>query len=139
MLKEAIKRRNPGFNETYYGFRVFGNLLEEAQARGLLELGRDEKSGAYVYRSSGTGAGRAAIERPVVLEEAVTETVVAEESDANQETRRKGRGRRKPTDAQAVSEPPTQTTTVETAAKTARKPAVRSRRPRKPAGMPDTA
>ena len=52
MLKEAIKRRKPDFNESYYGFRSFGNLLEEAQARGLLELGRDEKSGAFVYRSS---------------------------------------------------------------------------------------
>jgi uncharacterized LabA/DUF88 family protein len=52
MLKEAIKRRKPDFNETYYGFRAFGNLLEEAQSRGLLELGRDEKSGAYVSRSS---------------------------------------------------------------------------------------
>ena len=53
MLKEAIKRRRPDFNETYFGFRAFGNLLEEAQTRGLLELGRDEKSGAFVYRSSG--------------------------------------------------------------------------------------
>ena len=53
VLKEALKRRNPGFNETYYGFRTFGNLLEEAQARGLLEFGRDEKSGAYVSRGTG--------------------------------------------------------------------------------------
>ena len=53
MLKEAIKRRKPDFSESYYGFRTFGNLLEEAQTRGLLEFGRDEKSGAYVYRSSG--------------------------------------------------------------------------------------
>ncbi|MDD0837592.1 NYN domain-containing protein [Curvibacter sp. HBC61] len=56
VLKEAIKRRRPDFNENYFGFRAFGNLLEEAQARGLMEFGRDEKSGAYVYRSSGTGA-----------------------------------------------------------------------------------
>ncbi|MCC4119194.1 NYN domain protein, partial [Aromatoleum toluclasticum] len=34
MLKDAIKRRKPDFNESYYGFRAFGNLLEEAQARG---------------------------------------------------------------------------------------------------------
>jgi len=34
MLKNAIKRRKPDFNESYYGFRVFGNLLDEAQARG---------------------------------------------------------------------------------------------------------
>jgi uncharacterized protein (TIGR00288 family) len=53
VLKEAIKRRKPDFSESYYGFRTFGNLLEEARARGLLEFGRDEKSGAYVYRSSG--------------------------------------------------------------------------------------
>lgn len=50
MLKEAIKRRKPDFNESYFGFRAFGNLLEEAQARGLLELGRDEKSGIFVTR-----------------------------------------------------------------------------------------
>ncbi|QDF98132.1 NYN domain protein [Azoarcus sp. DD4] len=66
MLKEAIKRRKPGFNETYYGFRAFGNLLEEAQARGLLEFGRDEKSGAYVYRSNAgpTPAVHPAAEHP---------------------------------------------------------------------------
>ena len=53
MLKEAIKRRKPDFNESYYGFRAFGNLLEEAQARGLLAIGRDEKSGTYVFRRNG--------------------------------------------------------------------------------------
>ncbi len=57
MLKEAIKRRKPDFNESYYGFKAFGNLLEEAQARGLLEFGRDDRSGAYVFRASSTGAG----------------------------------------------------------------------------------
>ena len=51
VLKSAIKRRKPDFNESYYGFRAFGNLLEEAQSRGLLEVGRDEKSGAFVYRT----------------------------------------------------------------------------------------
>src|SRR5690242_15690809 len=67
-LKQAIKRRKPDFNEAYYGFRAFGNLLEEAQARGLLELGRDEKSGAYVYRSSGAKAGSDAMaEQPVAM------------------------------------------------------------------------
>ncbi|SEA37899.1 NYN domain-containing protein [Nitrosospira multiformis] len=61
-LKQAIKRRKPGFNESYYGFRAFGNLLEEAQARGLLELGRDEKSGTYVYRSSSAADSGTAVE-----------------------------------------------------------------------------
>ena len=53
VLKEAIKRRNPGFSESYYGFRTFGNLLEEAQGRGLLDFGRDEKSGTWVARGTG--------------------------------------------------------------------------------------
>jgi uncharacterized LabA/DUF88 family protein len=52
VLKDAIKRRKPDFNESYYGFRAFLNLIEEAQARGLLEIGRDEKSGAFVYRGN---------------------------------------------------------------------------------------
>ncbi|HEX4508603.1 MAG TPA: OST-HTH/LOTUS domain-containing protein, partial [Burkholderiaceae bacterium] len=52
VLKEAIKRRKPDFNESYYGFRNFGSLLEEAQSRGMLEVGRDEKANAYVFRSA---------------------------------------------------------------------------------------
>lgn len=51
VLKEVMKRRNPGFNESYFGFRTFGNLLEEAVNRGLLAVGRDEKSGTYVMRA----------------------------------------------------------------------------------------
>jgi uncharacterized LabA/DUF88 family protein len=60
-LKQAIKRRKPDFNEVYFGFRTFGNLLEEAQGRGLLEIGRDDKSGSYVYRSSRALAAEAAL------------------------------------------------------------------------------
>jgi uncharacterized LabA/DUF88 family protein len=52
LLKDTLKRRRPDFSETYYGFRTFGNLLEEAQTRGLFEFGRDEKSGTYVYRGA---------------------------------------------------------------------------------------
>jgi uncharacterized LabA/DUF88 family protein len=51
MIKQAIKRRKPGFNESYYGFRSFNKLLEEAQARQLIELELDEKSGGYIVRS----------------------------------------------------------------------------------------
>jgi len=51
MIKQTLKRRNPGFNESYYGFRSFGQLLEEAQARGILELELDEKSGGYIIKS----------------------------------------------------------------------------------------
>ena len=48
MIKQAIKRRKPGFNESYYGFRSFARLLEEAALRGLLKLEHDEKSGGYI-------------------------------------------------------------------------------------------
>jgi len=51
MVKQALKRRKPGFNESYHGFKTFGMLLEEAQARKLLELEHDEKSGGYIIRS----------------------------------------------------------------------------------------
>ena len=60
VLKEAIKRRKPDFSESYYGFRSFGGLLEEMQARGFLKTGRDEKSNSYVYRSAGAETAQAA-------------------------------------------------------------------------------
>ena len=50
MVKQALKRRNPGFSESSHGFRNFGQLLEEAQARKLLRLERDDKSGGYVIK-----------------------------------------------------------------------------------------
>ncbi len=51
MLKQALKRRKPGFSEGYYGFSSFNKLLEEAQARNQLELERDDKSGGYIVRA----------------------------------------------------------------------------------------
>ena len=50
MVKQALKRRKPGFSEAYYGFRSFNTLLEEAQSRHMLKLERDEKSGGYIIR-----------------------------------------------------------------------------------------
>ncbi|MEP4884895.1 MAG: NYN domain-containing protein [Alphaproteobacteria bacterium] len=50
MVKQTLKRRRPGFNESYYGFRAFADLLEEAEDRGLLELELDERSGGYLIR-----------------------------------------------------------------------------------------
>ena len=51
MVKQALKRRKPGFSETYHGFRTFGQLLEEAQKKGLLTMEHDEKSGGYIIRN----------------------------------------------------------------------------------------
>ena len=51
MVKQALKRRKPGFNESYHGFRSFGKLLEEMEERGLLKLEHDQKSGGYIITS----------------------------------------------------------------------------------------
>jgi uncharacterized protein (TIGR00288 family) len=50
MVKQALKRRKPGFNESYYGFRSFNGMLEAAQREGALTLERDDKSGGYLVR-----------------------------------------------------------------------------------------
>ncbi len=48
MIKQTLKRRKPGFSESYYGYRSFGELLEEAETRGYVALQRDEKSGGFI-------------------------------------------------------------------------------------------
>ena len=50
MIKQTLKRQRPGFSESYYGFGGFGELLEEAQIKGLLNVERDERSGGYIVR-----------------------------------------------------------------------------------------
>jgi hypothetical protein len=50
MVKQTLKRRKPGFSESYYGYRSFGELLEDAQKHKLLLLERDEKSGQHIIR-----------------------------------------------------------------------------------------
>ncbi|MES2129889.1 MAG: NYN domain-containing protein [Pseudomonadota bacterium] len=89
LLKDTLKRRRPDFNESYYGFRSFGTLLEEAQKQGLFEFGRDEKSGAYVYRSSAPA-------QAAPVEVAPADAVVDVAEQAKPEPRRRGgRGGRK--------------------------------------------
>lgn len=84
VLKDAIKRRRPDFNESYYGFRAFGNLLEEAQARGLLRVGRDERSGTYVWRDGNA----ALVESPASSDERGHEGSDPSEKGAEQPRRR---------------------------------------------------
>jgi hypothetical protein len=56
MVKETMKRKKPSFNETYYGFRSFSHLLEDAQRRGIVTLRRDQKSGSYIIEDLGAAA-----------------------------------------------------------------------------------
>ena len=52
LMKQAMKRQNPGFNERAHGFRAFNELLLEAQKRGLLKLERDKQVGSYIVHAS---------------------------------------------------------------------------------------
>ena len=149
VLKEAIKRRKPDFSESYYGFRAFGNLLEEAQARGLLEFGRDDKSGAYVFRSSVPATPiKPVMSAPVPNKESAE--VLAQEALLHpQEVRRKGRGGRRPASsttsktttqtielsqpAPGATEPLREAPPENDASPAERKPAARVRRPRQAA------
>jgi uncharacterized LabA/DUF88 family protein len=63
MVKETMKRKKPSFNETYYGFRTFSHLLEDAQRRGIVELRRDQKSGSYIVEDLGVAAVAAGTSR----------------------------------------------------------------------------
>src|SRR5437867_5740640 len=76
MLKDTIKRKKPSFNEEYYGYRTFSELLEDAQREGLLEIEKHKTSGMYVVTRFGqemmTGSGvvsmRSATEGRKVIE-----------------------------------------------------------------------
>ncbi len=104
MVKETMKRKRPSFNESYYGFRTFSHLLEDAQRRGIVIRRRDQKSGSYVIEDLGTAA-RAESATSAAAEAAPKPEAVAAaagasgggEADANGSRsgrRRRGRGGR---------------------------------------------
>ena len=66
MVKETMKRKKPSFNETYYGFRTFSHLLEDAQRRGIVVLRRDQKSGSYIVEDLGSAGSATAASAPAV-------------------------------------------------------------------------
>ncbi len=53
MIKDTMKRKKPSFNEEYYGYRTFSDLLEDAQQEGLLELEKHKTSRTYVVTRFG--------------------------------------------------------------------------------------
>jgi uncharacterized protein (TIGR00288 family) len=56
MVKQTLKRKRPTFSESYYGYRSFNELLEDAQRERLLELEKDPKSGGYLVVDFGPEA-----------------------------------------------------------------------------------
>jgi uncharacterized LabA/DUF88 family protein len=107
VVKEALKRRHPGFNEAYHGFKSFGALLEEAHKRGLLEFGR-ENNNAYVKRKPA-----AASEIPVAEEPAAVPPAPTLEETPAKPARSRSRARKPKADEAPPAEQP---------AKPARKP-----------------
>jgi uncharacterized protein (TIGR00288 family) len=50
MVKQALKRRRPEFNESYHGYKGFAALLDDMVARGLLVVTKDDKTGQHLVR-----------------------------------------------------------------------------------------
>jgi uncharacterized protein (TIGR00288 family) len=53
MIKDTMKRKKPSFDESYYGYRSFTHLLEDADNAGLIDIERNPKSGTYVVNRFG--------------------------------------------------------------------------------------
>jgi uncharacterized LabA/DUF88 family protein len=54
MVKQALKRRRPEFNESYHGYKGFAALLDDMVVRGLLVVTKDEKTGQHLVRLAAT-------------------------------------------------------------------------------------
>ena len=48
MIKDTIKRKSPQFDESFYGYHTFSDLLEDAERSGIIKLTTDARSGTYV-------------------------------------------------------------------------------------------
>lgn len=48
MVKQTMQRKKPTFNEEYYGYDTFSDLLEDAQTNNIIKIKRDAKSGTYI-------------------------------------------------------------------------------------------
>jgi uncharacterized protein (TIGR00288 family) len=57
MVKQTMQRKNPSFNESYYGFRTFSEVLEAAEKQKIIVLKKDAKSGSYIVSGFGPGGG----------------------------------------------------------------------------------
>ena len=53
MVKETMKRKKPSFNEAYFGYRTFSELLEDAQREGIVDIEMDHRSRSYIVTRFG--------------------------------------------------------------------------------------
>ncbi len=48
MIKQTMQRKRPSFNEGYYGYSTFSELLEDAERKNIVKLKKDQRSGSYI-------------------------------------------------------------------------------------------
>src|SRR4051794_8827543 len=48
MIKQTMQRKKPSFNEGYYGYSTFSELLEDAERKQIIKLKKDQRSGTYI-------------------------------------------------------------------------------------------
>ncbi len=109
MVKETMKRKRPSFNETYYGFRTFSHLLEDAQRRGIVSLRRDQRSGSYIVEDLGPAArseGGATVEAGAERKETPVPVVEEAANGVRAGRRRRSRGGRRTRGGQGVTAVP---------------------------------
>jgi uncharacterized protein (TIGR00288 family) len=62
MIKQTMQRKKPSFNEGYYGYSTFSELLEDAERKNIVKLKKDQRSGTYIVtgfaKSTKGDAGR---------------------------------------------------------------------------------
>ncbi|HEX9944366.1 MAG TPA: NYN domain-containing protein [Thermoanaerobaculia bacterium] len=62
MIKQTMQRKKPSFNEGYYGYSTFSELLEDAERKNIIKLKKDQRSGTYIvtgFAKTGDGAAAA--------------------------------------------------------------------------------
>ncbi len=67
MVKETMKRKKPSFNESYYGYRTFSDLLQDAEDHGIIRLRTDSRSGTFVIVGFGKEKRKGEPETPKEL------------------------------------------------------------------------
>jgi uncharacterized protein (TIGR00288 family) len=64
MIKQTMQRKKPSFNEGYYGYSTFSELLEDAERKQIIKLKKDQRSGTYIVTGfAKTGEGMTATSR----------------------------------------------------------------------------
>ena len=94
-VKDSMRRRDPAFDEGEIGFSTFSKFLEDAQAKGVVRLEKDPRSGTYLVDLGESGAASGdwptlAPERPIV--------------ELGEGRRRRRRRRGEPSEASAQTE-----------------------------------